>query len=101
MVEEFRKRRDYVCERINAIDGLSVTVPDGAFYVFVNGRGAMEKTGAADGDGLAMQILENASVGLVGGNDFGSPDHFRISYATSMEQLQEGLDNIENWLASA
>jgi aspartate aminotransferase len=100
MVEEFRRRRDYVCERVNAIDGLSVVVPDGAFYVFVNGRGAMEKTGAADGDAFAMQVLESASVGLVGGNDFGSTDHFRISYATSMEQLEEGMDSIESWLAS-
>jgi aspartate aminotransferase len=100
MLDEFRRRRDYVCERINAISGLSVSVPEGAFYVFVNGREAMDKTGAADGDAFAMQVLENASVGLVGGNDFGSTDHFRISYATSMQQLEEGLDSIESWLAS-
>jgi aspartate aminotransferase len=100
MVAEFHRRRDYVCERINAIEGLSVQVPAGAFYVFVNVSGALEKTGAKDGDELALRILENASVGLVGGNDFGSREHFRLSYATSMENLEKGLDNIDRWLRS-
>jgi aspartate aminotransferase len=98
MVEEFRKRRDYICERINAIDGLSVVVPQGAFYVFVNAAGVFEKTGCRDSESLAMAILENASVGLVGGADFGSRDHVRISYATSLEQIAKGMDNIERWL---
>lgn len=100
MVAEFHRRRDFVCERINAIDGLSVQVPGGAFYVFVNASGAIEKAKAKDADELALRILENASVGLVGGNDFGSASHFRISYATSFENLERGLDNIAGWLAS-
>ena len=100
MVAEFHRRRDYVCERINAIDGLSVPVPGGAFYVFVNVSGVLAKAGAKDGDDLALKILENASVGLVGGNDFGSTHHVRISYATSMENLEKGIDNIERWLAT-
>jgi len=98
MVEEFRKRRDYVCERINAIDGLSVSVPEGAFYVFVNASGVFEKTGCSNADDLALMILERALVGLVGGTDFGSSDHFRISYATSLDQIEQGMDNIEQWL---
>ena len=100
MVEEFKRRRDYICDRVNAIDGLSVAVPQGAFYVFVNAAGVFEKTGCSDGDALALKILNNASVGLVGGNDFGSPDHFRISYATSMEQIEKGMDAISSWLSS-
>jgi aspartate aminotransferase len=100
MVEEFRKRRDYICERINAIEGLSVVVPQGAFYVFVNAKDVLEKAGCKDADALALAILENASVGLVGGTDFGSPDHFRISYATSLDQIERGMDNIESWLGS-
>ncbi len=100
MVAEFHRRRDYVCERINAIDGLSVPVPGGAFYVFVNASAVLAKAGAKDADELALKILENASVGLVGGNDFGSPTHFRISYATSMQNLEKGLDSIERYLAS-
>jgi len=99
MVEEFQRRRDYVCERINAIRGLSVVVPAGAFYVFVNVEGALGRTDSKDGDALALKLLEGAGVGLVGGNDFGSQCHVRISYATSMEQLRRGLDAIEGWLA--
>jgi aspartate aminotransferase len=101
MVEEFQRRRDYVCERINAIGGLSVVVPAGAFYVFVNVEGALSRTESKDGDELALKLLEGAGVGLVGGNDFGSTRHVRISYATSMEQLRRGLDAIEGWLAKS
>jgi len=99
MVVEFRKRRDFVCERLNAIDGLSTTLPGGAFYVFVNVDGALARAGARDGDELALRLLDGAGVGLVGGNDFGSTRHVRISYATSMELLERGLDSIEGWLA--
>jgi len=100
MVEQFRRRRDYICERVNAIDGLSVGVPGGAFYVFINGSGVFDKVGVRDGDALALKILEGAEVGVVGGNDFGSKDHFRISYATSMEMIEKGLDQIERYLGS-
>ena len=100
MVAEFQRRRDYICERVNAINGLSVGVPGGAFYVFINGSGVFERTGVTDGDGLALKLLEGARVGVVGGNDFGSADHFRISYATSMELIEKGMDAIESYLAS-
>ena len=100
MIEQFHRRRDYICERINAIDGLSVSVPGGAFYVFINGSGVFAKAGVTDGDGLALKLLEGAEVGVVGGNDFGSKDHFRISYATSMEMIEKGMDNIERYLGS-
>ncbi len=100
MVEEFRVRRDYVCERINAIDGLTTVVPDGAFYVFVNVERALAKTGCKDGDAFARELLDRAGVGLVGGNDFGSMRHVRISYATSVELLGRGLDAIAGWLVS-
>lgn len=100
MVEQFQKRRDYICERVNAIPGLSVGVPGGAFYVFINGSGVFDRVGVADGDALALKLLEGAEVGVVGGNDFGSNDHFRISYATSMELIEKGMDNIERYLRS-
>lgn len=100
MVEQFHRRRDYICDRVNAIDGLSVRVPGGAFYVFINGSGVFDKAGVRDGDGLALKLLEGAEVGVVGGNDFGSKDHFRISYATSMELIEKGMDNIERYFRS-
>jgi len=52
------------------------------------------------GDGLALKLLEGAEVGVVGGNDFGSADHFRILYATSMELIEQGMDKIERYLRS-
>ena len=100
MVAEFRRRRDYVCERINAVDGMSVPVPEGAFYVFPNVRGLFDRAGVRDGDELALALLDNAGVGMVGGGGFGSTDHLRISYATSMEQLERGMDAVEGWLGS-
>jgi len=100
MVEQFRKRRDYICERVNSIPGLSVGVPGGAFYVFINGSGVFAKAGVTDGDSLALKLLEGAETGVVGGNDFGSKDHFRISYATSMDLIEKGMDNIERYLRS-
>ena len=100
MVAEFERRRDVVCDRINAIDGLSVVKPGGAFYVFVNAQGILDRTGSADGDELAMKLLDGAQVGVVGGNSFGSKDHFRISYATSLELLESGLDRIQTWLSA-
>lgn len=98
MVAEFKKRRDYICDRIDAIPGLHVGRPGGAFYVFINGRGVFEKCKVADGDALALKLLEGARIGVVGGNDFGSKDHFRISYATSMENIERGMDNLEHYL---
>jgi aspartate aminotransferase len=98
MVAEFHCRRDYVCDRINAMDGLSVAIPPGAFYVFVNARGVFERAGVDDGDSLALAMLEGAGIGAVGGNDFGSADHIRLSYATSMETIERGMDALETWL---
>jgi aspartate aminotransferase len=100
MVEQFQKRRDYVVDRINSIDGFSIVKPEGAFYAFVNASGVFERTGCPDGDALALALLDGARVAVVGGNDFGSKDHFRISYATSMEIISEGLDRIENYLTT-
>jgi aspartate aminotransferase len=100
MVTEFRRRRDYICERVRAVPGFRVDVPGGAFYVFVNASGAFDRAGVNDGDALALKLLDGARVGVVGGNDFGSADHFRISYATSMESIEKGMDAIERFLGS-
>jgi aspartate aminotransferase len=100
MVAEFHKRRDYVVERVRALPGFSLpNVPDGAFYAFpdVSPLLSVKWKGApiADGDGLARMLLDEAQVALVGGNDFGAPEHVRISYATSMSNLQKAFDRIE------
>ncbi|HXW82940.1 MAG TPA: pyridoxal phosphate-dependent aminotransferase, partial [Candidatus Binataceae bacterium] len=100
MAEEFRARRSLVVERIRAIPGLSLpNIPQGAFYAFPN---ISELIGATSngrkiehGDSFADYILEEARVAIVGGNDFGAPNHVRLSYATSRESLNKAFDRIE------
>ncbi|MGO9061172.1 MAG: pyridoxal phosphate-dependent aminotransferase [Candidatus Binataceae bacterium] len=100
MVAEFRTRRNFVVERVRSLPGFSLpNVPDGAFYAFpsvtpllsAKWKGAELK----DGDGVARMLLDEAQVALVGGNDFGAPEHVRISYATSMANLEEAFNRIE------
>lgn len=94
MVAEFRKRRDFVIRRIRDIDGLSVVEPRGAFYVFP--RYAFDM----DSDAMGDYLLDRAHVGVTPGSSFGKfgENHFRISYATGMENLEKGLDAIEEAL---
>ena len=75
---------------------VEVTVPE--VPVLKLPAAVFDKVKVSDGDGLALKLLEGARVGVVGGNDFGSKDHFRISYATSMENIERGMDNLENYL---
>jgi len=98
MVREFESRRDFVVARLSRIAGVSCFKPLGAFYVFPNiacyvGKSAngrkIESAGA-----LCEYLLKEAGVAVVGGEDFGAPTHIRISYATSMANLREGLDAI-------
>jgi aspartate aminotransferase len=99
MAEEFRARRSLVVERIRATPGLSLpNIPQGAFYAFPN---ISELIGTScgshkiiDGNSFAEFILDEARVALVGGNDFGAPQHVRISYATSRENLTKAFDRI-------
>ncbi len=102
MVSEFRKRRDFIVERLNRIPGIRCLKPRGAFYVFPNvgaylGR-EWERGRIASGDDLALYLLEKAKVAVVGGTDFGYPEHIRISYAASLPTLARGADAIEEAL---
>lgn len=99
MAKEFKKRRDYVVQRLRAIPGISCTLPEGAFYVFPRissyfGAKWEDKTISSAMD-LSMYLLQEAKVALVAGEGFGSSDHVRISYATSMANLEKGLNQIE------
>ena len=96
MVASFQERRDVVYHMINEIPGLSCVKPQGAFYAFVNIAGTGMK--AAD---FATKLLRNYHVGLVPGTGFG-PDcenYVRISYATSMENICEGIRRIGRFVA--
>ncbi|MTI84608.1 MAG: pyridoxal phosphate-dependent aminotransferase [Firmicutes bacterium] len=102
MVKQFDKRRKYMVERLQAMPGLSCNMPKGAFYVFPSIKGLMGKSyqgrkinGASD---LASIILDDVQVAIVPGVAFGDDSCFRLSYATSMENIKEGLDRIEGVL---
>lgn len=92
MIGQFRKRRDYLVQRLNSIDGFSCHEPKGAFYVFPN----IEATGMKSED-LADYLLKEANVAVLDGVSFGEfgENHIRLSYATSMDNLREALDRIE------
>jgi aspartate aminotransferase len=99
MVREFHKRRDVIVARLKEIPGLICFKPQGAFYVFPNvrslfGKKANGKTLATPSDVVAY-FLEDAKVLAVPGEDFGSTENIRISYATSLEQIEKGCDRIE------
>jgi aspartate aminotransferase len=96
---EFDKRRKYMVERLNRIPGISCLMPVGAFYAFPNvaklyGKSVQGKTMKNSSD-LATYLLEEAKVALVSGDAFGADPYIRLSYATSMENIQKGLDRIE------
>ncbi len=104
MVVEFDKRRKYIVERLNNMDGISCMLPKGAFYVFPNvsalfGRNIAGQN-AADPIELVALILDKAKVAFVPGEAFGSKSHVRISYATSMENIKEGMNRLENLLSA-
>ena len=102
MAAEFVKRRDYMVDRINSIEGLSCIKPNGAFYVMMNISKIIGKELGGvvikGSDSFADVLLEKANVALVPGSGFGTDIHVRLSYATSMENITEGLNRIEKFL---
>jgi aspartate aminotransferase len=99
MLREFDKRRRYIVERLNAIPGVSCILPKGAFYVFPNFSGIYGKSATGkkieNSTGLGSYLLESAKVAVVPGIGFGNDYCARLSYATSMENIERGIDRIE------
>jgi len=93
MALEFAKRRDYCVTRISAMPKITCTVPKGAFYIFCD----ISQTGL-DSMAISNRLLEEALVSLIPGKGFGSDNHVRISFATSMQQLEKGMNRLEDWL---
>lgn len=101
MVQEFARRRDYLVDRIRAIPGLECAVPEGAFYVFprvssVFGR-SYKGTRIENSMDLCQLLLDEAHVSIVPGSAFGTEGYMRLSYATSMENLEKGMDRVEQF----
>ncbi|MFN6375299.1 MAG: pyridoxal phosphate-dependent aminotransferase [Chitinophagia bacterium] len=100
---EFGKRRERMLERINAIPGLEIAAPDGAFYVFPVVKSYFgKKVGEElikDADDLCMYLLNTAHVSTVTGRAFGEPDCIRISFANSMQKIEAAMDRISAAMA--
>jgi aspartate aminotransferase len=94
MVSEFRRRRDFVVRRLNEIEGMSMVEPQGAFYAFPKYEYDM------DSESISEFLLDRAQVAVTPGSSFGrfGEGHVRLSYATSMSNLEKGLDSMEKAL---
>jgi aspartate aminotransferase len=100
MRQEYIRLRDHVVKGLRAIPGIKCTLPEGAFYAYPNvssffGRGEVKS--AAD---VAGKLLREAFVAAVPGEGFGTSEHIRISYATSMGELDRGLERMKNFFAA-
>jgi aspartate aminotransferase len=100
MVREFQKRRNAIVDKLNAIPGIHCLKPEGAFYVFPNINALLGKAGngkkLASPCDVADYLLEEARVAGVPGEDFGSREHIRFSYATSLEDIEKGCARIRD-----
>lgn len=104
MKTEFKKRRDYMCDELNSIEGLKVNKPDGAFYIFVSIEGLIGKTfggmeikTSAD---FATYLLDHFYLATVPGDAFGAEGYLRLSYADSMENLTKAVDRMKRAINS-
>src|SRR5205085_9115798 len=99
MVGEFDRRRRFIVDALNAIPGVRCVMPQGAFYAFPNVSGLFGKRtkagvlrGSAD---VCAFLLAEARIATVAGVDFGSDDHIRLSYATGLETIKDGMARLE------
>jgi aspartate aminotransferase len=100
MLAEYRKRRDFIVPRLREIPGVECSMPAGAFYAYPNVRGAIDKGGMKTPLEFADRLLKEANVAVVPGEAFGTDHHVRISYATSMNVIERGLDRIQKFVES-
>ena len=97
----FKKRRNFVVKSLNAIKGISCLTPNGAFYVFPSCKGLLnKKTKFKTDTDFVKKLLEKSNVAVVQGSAFGLDGFFRISYATSMNNLKKAMDRIKSFCES-
>lgn len=98
MLDEYARRRQIILAGLRAIPGVTCTAPQGAFYVFPNIAKRLSSE-MPDDTALAKRLLEREHVAVVPGEAFGAPGHIRISYATSVERIEEGLRRLARFLS--
>ncbi len=98
MLAEYRRRRDFVVAGLRSIPGIRCPLPQGAFYVYPNVGAFLKKNGATAAD-LVGRLLREAHVATVPGEAFGTTEHLRLSYATSMRDLERGIERMREFFA--
>jgi len=98
MLAEYARRRRYVVDRLRSIPGVRCPEPGGAFYAYPNVSAVFGRNGIGNVVDFSVQLLEKQRVAVVPGVAFGTDEHIRISYATSIEELTRGLDRIEAFM---
>lgn len=98
MLAEYRRRREFVIQRLRAIPGVTCAEPRGAFYAYPNLGILIGKPGIQNTLQLCERLLSDAKVAVVPGEAFGTEQHIRLSYATSMKELERGLDRIHQFV---
>ena len=97
----FKERRDFVVKSLNRIKGINCLKPNGAFYVFPSCKGLLnKKTKLKTDTDFVKKLLEKSNVAVVQGSAFGLDGYFRISYATSMQNLKKAMDRIKSFCES-
>ncbi|MDA1312671.1 MAG: pyridoxal phosphate-dependent aminotransferase [Acidobacteria bacterium] len=99
MLAEYRKRRDYVIPTLRSMPGVRCAEPGGAFYAYPNISAFLGKNGMATPLDFSAALLDEAHVAVVPSEAFGTNEHVRISYATSMHEIERGLERIRKFLA--
>ena len=97
MNKEFKKRRNFIVEFLNSIKGINCFMPEGAFYVFPDISEIISKKKLSGSTEFASKLLEEKKVAVVPGVAFGNDNHIRLSYATSMENIEKGLKRIKEF----
>ena len=96
--KSFKDRRNFVVKSLNSIKGINCLTPNGAFYVFPSCKGLInKKTKIKDDTEFVNRLLEESMVAVVQGSAFGLEGYFRISYATSMDNLEKAMLRIKNF----
>ena len=97
----FKERRDFVVKSLNNIKGINCLTPNGAFYVFPSCKGLLNKKTKLNTDtDFVQKLLEKSNVAVVQGSAFGLDGYFRISYATSMQNLKKAMERIKTFCES-
>jgi len=97
MVAAFAARRDYLLAAIPKVRGLTLYPPDGAFYLFPGCQEILDGLGIDD-EQLAVRLLDEAEIAVVPGTAFGAPGHIRLSFAASMETLEQAVARLSEWI---